>query len=177
MPSKAVQSAETRRKTRLYLAIGGLTLLILLITLATAGRQQTLRCDRQAPEEVSCVVKKSILGVITLSEKTIPGAQAVSIDQRCPDVSCLYRLQIYGSQGNVPVDEKYSSNYERQIRVKNEINKFFKDTTSPSVEMQEKTQPYILMAVVLVFLLIWVYLGYLIWQVHHPTTPDPTGKN
>jgi hypothetical protein len=177
MPSKAVRSAETRRKTRLYLAIGGLALLILLVTLVVAGRQQTLRCDRQAPEEVSCVVKKSILGVIPLSEKTIPGAQAVSIDQKCPDVSCQYRLQIYGNQGNVLVDEKYSSNYERQVRVKNEINKFFKDTTSPSVEMQEKTHPYILIAVVLVFLLIWVTLGYLIWQAHHPTTPDQQGKS
>ncbi|OGN88710.1 MAG: hypothetical protein A2Y88_13735 [Chloroflexi bacterium RBG_13_48_10] len=175
MPSKAVRTAEAKRKTRIYLAIGALTLLILLVTLATAGRQKTLRCDRQAAEEVDCVVKQSILGAITLNEKTIPGAQAISIGQQCPDVECTYRLQIYGAQGLVPVDEKYTSDYERQLRIKEEINNFFTDKSSPYVLMEEKTNPYLLAAVVAVFLLIWAYLGYLIWQAYHQDSPEHTG--
>jgi hypothetical protein len=37
MPSKAIRTAEVKRKTRIYLGLGALTLLILLVTLATAG--------------------------------------------------------------------------------------------------------------------------------------------
>ena len=175
MPSKAIRTAEAKRKTRIYLAIGALTLVILLVTLATAGRQKTLRCDRLALEEADCVVKQSILGAITLNEKTIPGAQAISIAQQCPDVECTYRLQIYSAQGLVPLDEKYTSDYERQLRIKDEINNFFADKSSPYVLMQEKTNPYLLGAVVVVFLLIWVYLGYLIWQAYHQDSQEHTG--
>jgi hypothetical protein len=175
MPSKAIRTAEAKRKTRIYLGLGALTLLILLVTLATAGRQKTLRCDRKATEEVDCVVKQSILGVITLNENTIPGAQAISIGQQCPDVECTYRLQIYGAQGLVPLDEKYTSDYERQLRIKEEINNFFSEETRSFVLMQEKTNPYLLAAVVVVFLLIWAYLGYLIWQAYHPDSQEHKG--
>jgi len=172
MPSKAIRTAEAKRKTRIYLGLGALTLLILLITLATAGRQKTLRCDRKATEEVDCVVKQSILGVIILNENTIPGAQAISIGQQCPDVECTYRLQLYGAQGLVPVDEKYTSDYERQLRIKEEINNFFSEETRPFVLMQEKTNPYLLAAVGVVVLLIWAYLAYLIWQAYHPDSQE-----
>ena len=174
MPSRAIRTTEAKRRTRIYLALGALTLLILLATLAIAGRQKIMRCDRKSTEQVDCVVKQSILGVITLSENTIPGAQAISIGQQCPDVECRYRLQIYSAQGLVPVDEKYTSDYERQIMIKEEINNFFSDKTRLFVLMQEKTNPYILTAVVVVFLLIWAYLGYLIWQAYHQDSPEHT---
>jgi hypothetical protein len=38
--------------------------------------------------------------------------------------------------------------------------------------MKEETNPYLITAVVLVVMLIWVYLGYLIWQANHPGTED-----
>jgi hypothetical protein len=170
MPSKAIRTAEVNRKIRIYLGIGALTLIILLVTLATAGRQQSLRCDRLASGEVDCVVQKSILGVITLNKKTIPGGQAISIGQQCVDVDCNYRLEIYATQGMVPVNEKYTSNYNQQLKIKEEINNFFKDKTSSFVVMKEETNPYLIAAVVAVFLIIWAYLGYLIWQVQHSSS-------
>jgi hypothetical protein len=177
MPSRAVRTAETKRKTRIYLAIAALILLILLVTLATAGRVQTLRCDRLASGEADCVVKLSILGMITLDEKTIPGAQAITIGQQCPDVKCTYRLELYGIQGLVPVNEKYTSSYERQLSIKNEINDFFKDKTRPFVMMTEETNPYLITAVVVAALLIWLYLGYLIWQANHPGKEEQVDKS
>lgn len=172
MPSKAIRTTETKRKTRIYLTIGVLTLVILVVTLATAGKQQTLRCDRLASGETDCVVKKSILGVIPLNEKTIPGAKAISISQQCPDIKCTYRLELYSIQGLVPVDEKYTSDYDRQLKIKEEINNFFKDETSPFIMMQEKTNPLIITAVVLAVLMIWAYLGYLTWQGYHPDSQE-----
>jgi hypothetical protein len=172
MPSKSVITAEAKRKTRIYLALGALSLIILLATLSVAGKQQTLRCDRLASGEVDCLVKNSILGVIILGEKSIPGAKAASIGQQCPDVDCTYRIEMFATQGLIPVNEKYSSNYDQQIRIKDELNKFFNDTTSSFVEMREETNPYLIGAVVLVFLLIWIYLGYLIWQARHPKSEE-----
>jgi|GEM_PF-5795488 len=172
MPSRAVRTAETKRTTNIYLAIAALTLLILLVTLASAGRQQTLRCDRLASGEVDCVVKLSILGAITLDEKTIPGAQAITIGQQCPDVKCSYRLEVYATQGLVPVNEQYTSNYARQLSIKNEINEFFKDETRSFVMLKEETNLYLIFAVIVVVLLIWLYLGYLIWQANHPGTQE-----
>jgi len=172
MPSKAITTAEAKRKTRIYLAIGALSLIILLATLSVAGQQQTLRCDRLASGEIDCVIKNSILGVIILGEKTISGAKAASIGQQCPDVDCTYRIEMYSPQGMIPVNEKYSSNYEQQLRIKDELNKFFTDNTSSFVQLREETNPYLIGAVVLVFLLIWIYLGYLIWQVHHPKVEE-----
>jgi hypothetical protein len=152
-------------------------LLILLVTLATAGRERTLRCDRLASGEVDCVVKLSILGAITLDEKSIPGAQAISIGQQCPDVKCTYRLQIYANQGLVPVNEQNTSNYERQLKIKDEINAFFMDEARSFVMMKEQTNPYLIIAVVVAALLIWLYLGYLIWQANHPGKEEKVDKS
>jgi hypothetical protein len=172
MPSKAITTAEAKRKTRIYLAIGALSLIILLATLSVAGQQQTLRCDRLASGEIDCVIKNSILGVIILGEKTISGAKAASIGQQCPDVACTYRIEMFATQGLVPVNEKYTSNYKQQLRIKDELNKFFTDKTSSFVEMKEETNPYLIGAVILVFLFIWIYLAYLIWQAYHPKSEE-----
>lgn len=172
MPSRAIRTAEAKRKIRIYLAIGAVTLIILLVTLATAGRVKSMRCDRLASGEVDCVVRQSILGVITLNEKTIAGSQAVSIGQQCVDVDCNYRLEIYATQGLVPVDEKYTSNDDQLIKIKEKLNNFFKDKSSSFVVMKEETNPKLLAAVVVVFLIIWAYLGYLIWQVQHPNSQE-----
>jgi hypothetical protein len=168
MPSRAIRNAETKRKIRIYLALGAVTLIILLVTLGTAGREQTVRCDRLDTGEVDCVVRTSILGVITLNSKTTAGVQAISIGQQCVDVDCKYRLEMYATQGMVPVNEKYTSNFDQLVSLKNQMNNFFKDTTSTFVELKEETNPILLGGVVLVFLIIWGYLGYLIWLAQHP---------
>jgi hypothetical protein len=172
MPSRAIRTAETKRKIRLYLTLGAVTLIILLVTLGTAGREQTVRCERLDTGEVDCVVRTSILGVITLDSKTTAGVQAISIGQQCVDVDCKYRLEMFATQGLVPVNEKYTSNYEQLVSLKNQMNSFFKDTTSAFVELKEETNPILISGVVLVFLLIWGYLGYLIWQAQHPAEDE-----
>jgi hypothetical protein len=168
MPSRVIRTAEAKRKIRIYLAIGAVTLIILLVTLGTAGREQTLRCERLETGEVDCVVRTSILGVITLNSKTTAGVQAISMGQQCVEVDCKYRLEMYAIQGLVPVNEKYTSNYDQLISLKDQINNFFKDKSSPFVEMKEETNPALIAGVVVVFLLMWAYLGYLIWQLQHP---------
>ncbi|MFZ2097160.1 MAG: hypothetical protein WAV05_11040 [Anaerolineales bacterium] len=175
MPSRAIRTAEAKRKIRTYLAIGAVTLLILLVTLATAGREQILRCERLETGEVDCVVRTSILGMITLNSKTTAGVQAISIGQQCVDVDCKYRLEMYATQGLVPVNEKYTSNFDQLVSLKNQINNFFKDKSSAFVEMKEETNSILMGGVVVVFLLIWAYLGYLIWQVQHPSEEEQSG--
>ncbi len=167
MPSIAIRTTEAKRKIRIYLAIGAVTLIILLVTLATAGKEQIFRCDRLATSEVDCVVRQSLLGVITLNSKTTAGVQAISMGQQCVDVNCKYRLEMYATQGLVPVNEQYTSNYKQLLNIKDQINNFFKDSSSPYVQMTDKTKPILIMGVVVVCLLIWGYLGYLIWQVQH----------
>jgi hypothetical protein len=172
MPSRAIRTAEAKRKIRTYLIIGAVTLIILLVTFGTAGREQTFRCNRLETGEVDCVNRTSILGVITLNSKTTAGVQAISIGQQCVDVDCNYRLEMYATQGLVPVNEKYTSNYDQLVSLKNQINNFFKDKSSAFVEMKEETNPILISGVVVVFLLIWGYLGYLIWQVQHPSEEE-----
>ncbi len=145
-----------------------MTLIILLVTLATAGREQIFRCDRLASGEVDCVVRQSILGIITLNSKTTAGVQALSMGQQCVDVDCKYRLEMYATQGLVAVNEQYTSNFDQLTNIRNQINNFFKDTSSSYVQMKEETNPILITGVGVVFLLIWAYLGYLIWQVQHP---------
>ena len=173
MPSRAIRTSETNRKIRTYLGVGVLTLIILLVTLATAGREESLRCTRLESEAVDCVVRQSILGVITLKEKTIAGVQAVSLGQQCVEVDCNYRLELYAIQGLVPVNEKYTSNFEQLTEIKNQLNDFFVNKTSPFVQMKEQTKPILIGGVVVVVLVIWVYLGYLIWQAQHSSEGEP----
>jgi hypothetical protein len=168
MPSRAIRTAETKRKTTLYLVVGVVLLIILLATLYTAGKEQTLRCERLDTGEVDCTVRQSVLGIITLSQKTIPGAQAASMGQQCVDVDCNYRLEIYATQGLIPVNEKYTSDYDRQLKIKNLINDFFNDKTRSFVQVREETNSVLILGVVVAFLLVFAYLGYLIWQVQHP---------
>jgi hypothetical protein len=40
----------------------------------------------------------------------------------------------------------------------------------------EETQPILMVAVTVVFLVIWGYLGYLIWQVQHPKPEEQPGE-
>ncbi|OGO26329.1 MAG: hypothetical protein A2136_01910 [Chloroflexi bacterium RBG_16_54_11] len=168
MPSKPIRSAETRRKILAYIAIGVVTLIILIVTLATAGRQQSLRCERLETGEVDCLVRQSILGLITLNEKTIGGAQAVSIGQQCVDVKCTYRLEIFATQGLVPITEKYTSNYDQQLAIKSQLNEFFTDKSRSFVGLKEETNPILIVAVLAVAIIIWSYLGYLSWLAQHP---------
>jgi hypothetical protein len=175
MPSRAIRTAEAKRKIRIYLALGAVTLIILLVTLGTAGREQTLRCERLDTGEVDCVVRRSILGLITLNSKSTAGVQAISIGQQCVDVDCNYRLEMYATQGLVPVNENYTSNYDQLVSLKNQLNSFFKDSTSSFVEMKDETNPVLIGGVVLVFLIIWGYLGFLIWQVQHPSEDGQAG--
>jgi hypothetical protein len=168
MPSKPIRAAEARSKIRIYLALGVVTLIILLVTLGTAGKQQTLRCDRLESGQVDCVARESILGVFTLTEKTIPGAEAVSMGQECVDVDCNYRLEIYAIRGLVPVTEKYRTNYEQQVKTKDQLNEFFINKDRSFVEMKESTNPILIVGVVAICLVIWTYLAYLIWQTQHP---------
>ncbi len=174
MPSRVIRSAEANRKLRIYVAIGVISLIILLVTLATAGKQQIFRCDRLNTGEVDCVVKDSILGIITLNSKTTANVQAISMGQKCVDVNCDYRLEMYATQGLVPVTEAYSANYQQLLNVKNQFNKFFTNKDSSYVQMNVETNPILMVGVAAVFVLIWGYLGYLIWQVRNPkpeTTP------
>ncbi len=168
MPSRAIRTAETQRKTTLYMVLGVVLLIILLATLYTAGKEQTLRCERLDSGEVDCTVRQSVLGIIPLSQKAIPGAQAASMGQQCVDVDCNYRLEIYATQGLIPVNEKYTSDYDRQLKIKNLINDFFKDKTRTFVQVREETNTVLILGVVVAFLLVFAYLGYLIWQVQHP---------
>jgi hypothetical protein len=177
MPSRAIRTAEINRKARTYIAIGGVVLLILLATLATAGRQQIFRCDRLNTGEVDCVTKQSILGVITLNSKTTAGVQAVSLGQQCVDIDCKYRLEMYATQGLVPVTDQYTSNYNQLQNIKNQFNNFFKNSDSKYVQMAQETTPILLIGVAVVFLLIWGYLGYLIWQVQHPKLEEQTAQS
>jgi hypothetical protein len=172
MPSRAIRSAEAKRKTIIYIALGIATLIILLVTLATAGREQTVHCNRLDTGEVDCLVRQSILGLITLNEKTIAGVQAFSLGQQCPGLECTYRLEMYATQGLVPVTEKYSSNFDQLMKTKDELNKFFKDNTSSFVELKEKTNSILILAVVAAFLCIECYLGYLIWQAQKPDVQE-----
>jgi hypothetical protein len=172
MPSKPIRSAEARRKTRIYIAIGAVSLVILIVTLAVAGKQQNLRCDRLASGEVDCVIRDSILGLITLNEKTIVGSQAISLGQQCVDVNCNYRLEIYATQGLVPITEKYTSNYDQLLALKDQLNEFFIDSTRNSVGMKEETSSIFIFGVIATVLIIWIFLGYLIWQAQHPSEEE-----
>ncbi len=177
MPSRAIRTAEARRKIWTYLAIAGVTLIILLVTLVTAGREQIFRCDRLKSGEVDCVLKESILGVITLSSKTTAGVQAISMGQQCVDVNCKYRLEMYATQGLVPVTDQYSPNFQQIQNIKNQFNEFFTNTSSTYVQMNEETNPILLIGVVAICVLIWAYLGYLIWQVQHPRLEEQTATS
>ncbi len=172
MPSSAIRTTETKRKTRIYLAVGLLTLLILLITLATAGKQEVFRCDRLATGETDCVVKQSILGLITLNSNTTAGVRALSMGQQCVSVDCKYRLEMYATQGLIPVNENYTSNYNQLLKIKDQMNKFFTDTSSSYIQMKQETNPILIAGFLLVFALIWIYLGYLIWQAQHPAPEE-----
>jgi hypothetical protein len=88
--------------------------------------------------------------------------------QQCVDVECNYRLEIYAIQGLVPVTEKYRSNYEQQVKTKDQLNEFFINKDRSFVEMKESTNPILIVGVVAVCMVIWVYLAYLIWQTQHP---------
>lgn len=177
MPSRPIRSAEAKRKTRIYISIGVVVLLVLLITLYTAGKQQNLRCERLESGEVDCTVKESILGVILLGEKVIPGARAISIGQECIEERCSYRLEIYATQGLVPIKEKYSSNYAQQVELKDQLNEFFSDESRSFVGMKEETTPVLIGAVVVACVFVLVYLTYLTWRVYHPGEDETASKN
>jgi hypothetical protein len=177
MPSRAVRTAEANRKIRIYIGIGIVTLIILVATLATAGKEQIFRCDRLNTGEVDCTVKQSILGAITLNTKTTAGVQAISLGQQCVDVNCKYRLEMYATQGLVPVNNTYTSNYDQLVNIKNQFNQFFTNSNSSYVQMNVETKPIMLVGVGAVFVIIWGYLGYLIWQLQHPKLEDQAAQN
>ena len=167
MPSRIIRSAEANRKVWVYSAIVVVTLVILLATLAIAGRVQIFRCDRENGGNVNCVWKQSILGIITLNSKTTSGVNAISIGEQCAEANCKYRLEMYTPQGVIPVIDNYTSNYGQVLDTFTKFNTFFTDTSNSNMQIKEETRPILIIGLAVVCVLIWVYLGYLIWQVRH----------
>ena len=165
MPGK---TDEGKRKIRNYLIIGAVSLIILLATLGIAGHEQILRCERTASGAAKCVVKQSILGVITLSSQTATGAKSITIGENCTNSDCKYRLELYADQGTVVVGD-YTSNYNQLLDSFSKFNTFFTDTNNTNMQLSQQTAPILLAGIGAVFVVIWGYIGFLIWQVNHPS--------
>jgi hypothetical protein len=165
MPGK---TEEGKRKIRNYLIIGGFSLIILLATMGIAGHEQILRCDRPTNGAAECVVKQSILGVITLGSQTATGAKAITIGENCVNSDCKYRLELYADKGTVAVGD-YTSNYNQLLDSFSRFNTFFTDTKNTNMQLSQQTNPILLAGIGAVFVVIWGYIGFLIWQVNHPS--------
>jgi len=168
MPRNVIQTEADKRKVRIYFAISMVTLVILLATLAIAGQERILRCERSNTGEVDCKVTQSILGVITLNSKSTAGVRAITIGEQCTGADCKFRLEMYAGQEVIPVDNNYTSNYSQLLDAFTKFNTFFTDTNNLNMQMNVKTNPILILGVAAVCVLIWVYLGYLTWQVKHP---------
>ncbi len=168
MPRKVIQTEADKRKIKIYFAIGMVTLVILLATLAIAGQEQILRCERSNTGEVDCKVTQSILGVITLNSKSTTGVRAITIGEQCTGANCKFRLEMYAGQEVIPVDDKYTSNYSQLLDAFSKFNTFFTDTNNSTMQMNVETNPILIIGVAAVCVLIWAYLGYLSWEVKHP---------
>jgi len=74
---------------------------------------------------------------------------------------------MYTPQGVIPVIDNYTSNYGQVLDTFTKFNTFFTDTSNSNMQIKEETRPILIIGLAVVCVLIWVYLGYLIWQVRH----------
>jgi len=161
MTSNAKKFGAMKRKIWVYACLGIIVLLILLTTLAIAGQEQILRCERSNNGNPSCLIQKNILGLIVLRSRTTEGVRAISIGQNCVGSDCKFRLELYSDQGIVPVSDSYTSNYNQLLDAFNRFNTFFSNTSNTNMQLKMETNPILIVGISAVSVLIWIFLGYL----------------
>lgn len=160
MPAKTTRTPSRR----LLILLEILAILIALGTfIAIAGPTRTITCTRTSEGTVDCTIRTALFNLVPLDEFSIPGVMAAVVDQNCVSDDCAYAMQMWGTSGLVPVDKDYVRDLTLRQKVADTINEFLQNSDGRSVEMKDQVSPVAYIISGVIFLLLFVLLGFSLW--------------
>ena len=121
----------------LLLSLFGLLFFVVGVVLTfVLGQTVHLACERLEDQVVACDVRRTFLG-ITVKEKNLGRIQGAQVAQKIDDEGdYLYRIELSGSNGRIPLREAWSSGYDKKERFAEDVNDFVQDATAPTLELE-----------------------------------------
>lgn len=151
-------------RSLLILAQVAIILIAVAIFIGVIGPRQTIRCERVAVDTVDCKVTRTLFGLITLKEISIPGVLAANLDERCVGDDCAYAMQMYGNNGFVQVNDDYVRDLTLRQKLADTVNEFLQNSEGKSIEMKDAINPVAYIAFGVIFLLLLGLLGFSLWS-------------
>lgn len=139
MPKPKIKNEADTQRTRLALILQ-IVLLVAAIMVYFYFTAQTwvVDCGKDEAGMVNCQLKNTILGVLTLEERSVTGMAAAGVDKQCEGASCKYRLELYDNQGVAhPAEQQYTPDTIVKERVAKLLNQFVVQPDRTNINLRE----------------------------------------
>lgn len=134
------------RRWLLFVAIGLSDILMSLVFLLIFGRTATLICRRPEPRQIVCEQRSMLFGWIVSGPKTLSGVRGAQVGESEDEDGTTYRVELLTDRGVEPFSGWYTSNYEGQRELADQINAFVEDEQRQSTEIVHKPEVWLLIA-------------------------------
>lgn len=100
----------------LFISVGGVFLAFFL-------QRTEFECQRRDPVVVHCDLRVSLIGLVTLGERSITDLQAARLADHCTD-DCTYRVELETNSGVIALTEYFATGPGPQNEMVQAINDF-----------------------------------------------------
>jgi hypothetical protein len=118
-----IQSTPPRRPFFRGSPIFGLIFILAgCLSLYLFGQVPQLSCTHLETNNLNCVLKTSLLGLVPLHSAEVDGLQKARVGQDCTGTDCTYRVELVQSGGMTPLTSFYSSGLGDKQATSRQIN-------------------------------------------------------
>lgn len=120
--------------------IGMIFILIGLVAIAGPEQLTTFKCDRLNMKQGSCELVQSSLIASDVKTFSLESIQEAKLETNPNSQEQASRLILVTKTEQIPIISEYSSNFEHQRNIMQQINNFLVTSTQPSLEIVEDSR-------------------------------------
>lgn len=139
-PSKTLTATATDQRRNVVLILQILVLLIIIgVYLGLTAQSYVIECEKDGTGMNVCTLRTTVLGVVTLQQRSMTGLTAAVVEDQCEGNNCKYNLVLYDSLGNpYPVEEQYTPDEIVKGKVAKLLNEFVSTPEKLSITLREQ---------------------------------------
>jgi hypothetical protein len=132
-------SSESSRRILSIVLQTVVLLVVILVYLYLTAQSYVIDCTKDDNAMVNCTLSDTVMGIVTLNERTITGMPAAAVNKLCEGTVCKYRLELYDNQGIAhPVEEEFTANDVVKERLAKMLNQFVITADKQEILLKEQ---------------------------------------
>jgi hypothetical protein len=137
------EAPDPRTKTSrriLIIVLSSIALLVaIFVYLYLTAQTYVINCKKDDAGMVMCTLSDTVMGLITVEERTVTGMPAAAVNKLCEGAVCKYRLELYDNQGVAhPVTEEYTADDVVKERLAKMLNQFVITADKREITLKEQ---------------------------------------